>query len=84
MNMDHRREKGFIKSIILIIIALALLKYFFNITLKDIADNEVTQNLWIIAKSFFQALWDIIVLLLQFLKELIQTARDFVANLNNK
>lgn len=82
--MDHRREKGFIKSIILIIIALALLKYFFNITLKDIADNEVTQNLWIIAKSFFQALWDIIVLLLQFLKELIQTARDFVANLNNK
>lgn len=82
--MYQSKSKGFIKAIILIIIALALLKYFFNITLKDIADNEVTQNLWVIAKSFFQALWDIIVLLLQFLKELIQTARDFVANLNNK
>lgn len=82
--MYQSKSRGFIKAIILIIIALALLKYFFNITLKDIADNEVTQNLWVIAKSFFQALWDIIVLLLQFLKELIQTARDFVANLNNK
>lgn len=88
-NHDHvpglrSKSKGFIKAIILIIIALALLKYFFNISLKDIASSEVVQDIWSIIKSFFKVVWEIIVLLLDFLKELIATARDFISGLNNK
>lgn len=82
-NYDGNGSKGFIKAIILIIIALALVKYFFGITLKDIANNQVTQDLWAITKSFFKTIWEIIILLLQFLKELIATARDFISGLNN-
>lgn len=81
--MNRSTNKGFIKAIILIIIALALLKYFFGITLKDIANSQVAQDLWAITTSFFKSVWEIIVLLLDFLKELIATARDFITGLNH-
>ncbi len=80
--MNQRQDRGFIKAIILIIIALALLKYFFGITIKDIVNNEVVQNIWAIVKSLGKIIWDTIVLLLEFLKELIATAKTFVAGLN--
>ncbi|MES2223891.1 MAG: hypothetical protein V4469_03085 [Patescibacteria group bacterium] len=82
-NLDGRGSRGFIKSIILIIIALALLKYFFGITLRDIASSQVVQDLWAITVSFFKSVWEIILLLLDFLKELIATARDFITGLKH-
>ncbi len=81
--MNHQRDRGFIKAIILIIIALALLKYFFGISLKDIADSQVGQDLWAITTAFFKSVWEIILLLLDFLKELISTARDFITGLKH-
>lgn len=80
---NSQGSKGFIKAIILIIIALALLKYFFGITLHDIANSEVAQDLWAITVSFFKSVWEIILLLLDFLKELIATARDFITGLKH-
>ncbi len=82
--MQQRHDRGFLKTIILLIIALALLKYFFGISLKDIVNNNVVQDIWTIAKSLFRIIWDTLVLLLEFLRELIATARDFVSGLNNK
>lgn len=68
--------------IVLIIIALALLKYFFNISFKDIFTNQVVVDIWVIVKSLFVVLWDTLLLLLDFLKQLLATAKVFVAGLN--
>lgn len=79
--MYHERDRGFLKTVILIIIALVLLKYFFGLSVRDLWESEVTQNIWQIIKSLFSVLWDILILLLNFLKELISTASVFIADL---
>ncbi|HEY4512553.1 MAG TPA: hypothetical protein VJH63_02740 [Candidatus Paceibacterota bacterium] len=75
-----RRNRGFIQAIILIIIALALLKYFFNISLADILNNQVVKDIWSITKSLFQVLWQTVQVLFDFLKQLVASAKDFVSN----
>lgn len=70
------KNEGFIKMIILIIIALALLKYFFNISLADILNNQITQDIWSIIKSLFQTLWGVVLMILEFLKALIANAKQ--------
>lgn len=82
--MYHQsRSRGFIKFVILVIIALALLKYFFNLSFKDIVDNDVVRDIWTIFKSLLKIIWDTLLLLLDFLKELIATAKEFVAGLKS-
>jgi hypothetical protein len=78
----HRRDRGVIKFIVLVVIALALLKYFFNISVKDIFDNPVVQDILIIIKSLLRVFWDTLLLLLDFIKQLLATAKVFVAGLN--
>lgn len=77
------KSRGFIKFIILIIIALALLKYFFGVNLKDIVQNQVVSDIWSIFKSLLKIIWDTILLFLDFVKQLIATAKDFVAGLKS-
>ena len=79
---SRKRSRGFVQFIILIIIALALLKYFFGISVKDIFNNEVVQDILSIAKSLFKVLWDTLLLALDFIKELLATAKTFVGGLN--
>lgn len=76
------RSRGFVMYIILIIIALVLLKYFFNFSFKDIFTNQVVLDIWVIVKGLFAVLWDTLLLLLDFIKELLATAKVFVAGLN--
>lgn len=80
--MVHNRDRGFLRIIILVIVALALLKYFFGISVKDLWNSQVTQDIVQIIKSLFSVIWDILLLLLNFLKELISTARAFISGLN--
>jgi hypothetical protein len=82
LSGGRSRSKGFVMYIVLIIIALALLKYFFNVSFKDIFTNQVVVDIWVIVKSIFAVLWDTLLLLLDFLKQLLATAKVFVAGLN--
>lgn len=76
MRRILRRNKGFIKTIILVIVALVLLKYFFNISLNDILQNQIAKDIWAIIKSLFQTLWGLALALIDFLKALISTAKQ--------
>ena len=76
MKRIIRRNKGFIKTIILVIVALVLLKYFFNISLNDILQNQITQDIWSIIKSLFQTLWGVALMLVDFLKSLLGNAKQ--------
>ena len=76
MKRIIRRNKGFIKTIILVIVALVLLKYFFNISLNDILQNQITQDVWSIIKSLFQTLWGVALMLVDFLKSLLASAKQ--------
>jgi hypothetical protein len=78
----RRRDGGIVKFVVLIIIALALLKYFFNISVKDIFDNQMVQDILSILKSLLRVFWDTLLLLLDFLKQLLATAKVFVGGLN--
>ena len=75
MKRIIRRNKGFIKTIILVIVALVLLKYFFNISLNDILQNQITQDIWSIIKSLFQTLWGVVLTIIDFLKSLLGSAK---------
>ena len=76
MKRIIRRNKGFIKTIILVIVALVLLKYFFNISLNDILQNQITQDIWSIIKSLFQTLWGVVLTIIDFLKSLLGSAKQ--------
>ena len=79
--IKNRNNKGFIQAIILIIVALVLLKYFFNISFNDILHSQIAQDLWTILKSLFVTLWQLILIVLDFLKQLVATAKDYVTTL---
>lgn len=79
--MYKNNSRGFIKTILLIIVALVLLKYFFNISFSDIIHNQVVQDLWTIIKTLFQTLWQLLLVLLDFLKQLVSTSKDYVQGL---
>ncbi len=74
-------RRGFIKTIVLIIVALILLKYFFGITFYDIIHNQVVSDIWSIIKSLFQTLWQLLLVLLDFLKQLVGVAQSSVNSL---
>ena len=76
VNNKINRSRGFIKSVILIIIALVLLKYFFDISFKDILNTQVVRDIWAIIKSLFQTLWKLALMLFDFLKALIANAKE--------
>lgn len=81
MYRNTSRQRGFIRAIILIIIALALLKYFFNISFYDILHNQVVTDIWSITKSLLTVFWDLLLVLLDFLKQLVGVAQDAVGSM---
>ncbi len=80
---NRSRKRGFIKAIVLIIVALVLLKYFFGITFYDILHNQVISDIWSIIKSLFGILWNIVVVILDFLKQLVGVAKTSVEGMKN-
>ncbi len=81
MFRNNSRKRGFIKAIVLIIIALILLKYFFNITFYDIIHNKVISDIWSIIKTLFGILWDFVLVILDFLKQLLGVAKSSVESM---
>lgn len=75
-------NRGFIKTIILIVVALLILKYAFNIDLKDIINSKVVTSIWSIIKTIFGLLWTALLLLLDFLKTILTAATNFLNGLN--
>lgn len=79
--LRNSRRRGFIKMIVIIIVALVLLKYFFNISLNDIIHSQVISDIWSIIKSVLQTLWSLILVALEYLKQLIGVAKTSVESL---
>lgn len=82
MNRNIRTKRGFIQLIILIIIALAVVKFAYGVTLKDILNSQAFQDIWTIIKSIFALIWQAITLFIEFLKQIILTSKEFMNGLN--
>ncbi len=76
------RRGGFFKAIILIIVALAILNFAFKISPNDILKSDFVSNLWSIIKTVFGLIWTAILLILDFIKEILITAKNFLEGLN--
>ncbi|MEI8337851.1 MAG: hypothetical protein WCF92_01740 [bacterium] len=68
---NKQKQKGFIKAIIVIIIALVVLKYAFGMNLSDILNNQVVQDAWNIVKQLFGLLLQAIIIALNYIKSAI-------------
>lgn len=75
-------QKGFIKTIVLIVIALIVLKYAFDVDFKDIIESKVVQSLWSIIKTIVGLLWTALLILLDFIKTILTAATNFLSSLN--
>lgn len=75
-----KKERGFIKMIILVVIGLFALKYFFNISVKDILDNSAVKGIISILKSLLSLLWQAILFTIDFLKVAIEKIKDFLTS----
>lgn len=80
MKRIIRRNKGFIRTIILVVVALVLLKYFFDISLSDILNSTIIRDIWSIIKSLFQTLWSLVLTIIDFLKTIVSEAKDSLSN----
>ena len=74
-------NRGFLKAVILVIIALAVLKFAFHIDLKDILDSKIVTSIWSIIKTIFNMLWSAILIGLDFIKAVLTTAKNFIEGL---
>lgn len=84
MLLKRSQKRGFIKLIVLIIIALIVLKYVFHIDVKDILDSKIVQDIWVILKKIFDLLWDAIMLTLKFIVLILEKTKDFLSGLSQK
>lgn len=75
-------QRGFIKAIILIVIALIVLKYVFHIDFKDIVESKVVASIWSIIKTILGLLWSALLIVLDFLKTILTSAANFLNGLN--
>lgn len=82
--MKNNQQKGFISTIILIIVAIVILKYVFGISPKDIIQSKLATDLWNVIKELFRLLWEAVLITLDFLKLAIEKMKDFVGSLNTK
>ncbi len=58
--MDPKEQKGFITTLLLIIIALAALKYFFNWSIFDAAASEEGQGTISYIRDVLNTIWSYI------------------------
>lgn len=67
--------------IVIIIVALVVLKYFFNVSLSDIIHSQIITDIWTIIKQVCTMLWDFFLIALQYLKQLIGVAQTSIESL---
>ncbi len=76
--MNQTNQKGFVKTIILIVIALIILKYTFGINLKDIIDSDIVQGIIAVITALLKLLWKAVLFSVDFLKVAITYVKDFI------
>lgn len=76
------RNRGFIKAILLVVIALVVLKFVFHIEPKDLLENKLVSSILAVIKTFFNLLWSALLLLLDFIKAVLNSAKVFLDGLN--
>ena len=79
--LRNSRRRGFIKMIVIIVVALILLKYFFNISLNDILHSQIITDIWSLIKQVFSLFWQIILMVLDLLKQILGIAKTSVESL---
>ena len=82
MDTAHNYRRGFIKKLILIVLALIILKFVFNITLKDIINSEVVKDIWQIIKYLYELLLDAIKVSWKFFVLALAKTKEFIHSLN--
>lgn len=80
----RQKNKGFIKTIILIIVALAILKYVFDIDVKDMIESATFQSILEIGKNLLSLMWDAALASIEFLKVAFEFSKNFVRELIKK
>ena len=79
MYRKQRNMKGFIKTIIIIIVALVILQFVFNITIQEIISSKFVKDLISILKSIFELLWDATIIVLDFIKMSFVKLQEFIS-----
>lgn len=81
--LNRSRQRGFIRAIVLVIVALVLLKYFFNITFYDIVHSQVVTEVWSLIKQVLALCWQLVLIFLDFLRQLVSVAQSAVQSINS-
>ena len=56
--MNNRHERGFISTIIVIVAALVLAKYYFDFNIIDFLKSPNVVEIWDYIKRFFEIIWN--------------------------
>lgn len=84
MNINQTtNNKGFVKTIVLIVIALIVLKYTFGINIKDIIDSDIVQGVIAVILTVAKLLWKAVQLSVEFLKVAVLYIKDFIQGILN-
>jgi hypothetical protein len=73
------RKRGFVGVITIIVIALIALKYYFNLDLKTLAQNKIIQDLWSLIKQIGLLLWQVIVIILDFIRIIFDKLKNLIS-----
>ena len=82
MRKNLKNNRGFIKTIILIIVALVILKFVFGITFKDVTENRLVEDFISILKAIFNLFRDLVMVAMEFLKVLFSKIKALIENIN--
>lgn len=79
--LRYSERRGFVRAVVIVVVALVILKYFFDVSPSDIIYSEIAQDLWSILKSVCLTLWDLLLVALEYLKDLLKVAKTSVESL---
>ena len=71
-------QQGFIKAIILIVVALLVLKYAFGMNLSDILNSQIAQDIWNIIKQIFSLFIEAIKISINYIKSSLPEIQKFL------
>ena len=72
---------GFIRIIVVIVLALVILKFVFNVDVKDILESRFIADLISVTKAIFKLVWDAVLIAFELLKMIISKANEFIKSL---
>ena len=71
-------QQGFIKVIILIVVALLVLKYAFGMNLSDILNSQIAQDTWNIIKQIFSLFLEAMKISINYIKNALPEIQKFL------